>query len=213
MNIERSPIILREYGRNIQKMAHEVLKIEQREERSKNASKLVKLIKQLNPAFRDNSEFDHKVWDDLHIMLDGGLDIDAPYPAPEKDSLYRKPKPMEHGQGDLAYRHHGRKMLQLILKISEIEDQQQRMKGIQFAGKLMKTISYARGQSISNEEILRVMKTVSKGTINLEDGSVPVQNLFEVGEWKRERREKPAGRGPKPRNQNGEDPGRQLAYP
>ena len=41
----------------------------------------------LNPHLRDIPDFQHKLWDQLFIMSNFGLDVDSPYEKPEADLL------------------------------------------------------------------------------------------------------------------------------
>ena len=83
-NTVRKPIILKEYGRNIQKLVDHLMSIEDKEKRNKFAAILIELMKQVNPTMRDISEENQKLWDDLFIISDFKLDIDCPFPKPEK---------------------------------------------------------------------------------------------------------------------------------
>ena len=81
----KQTIILKEYGKNIQRLVTHVAAMEDRERRTQSAYTLVELIKQLNPQLK--LESDQKLWDDLYIMSDFTLEIDGPYPEPEKELL------------------------------------------------------------------------------------------------------------------------------
>src|SRR5690554_2476354 len=84
-------IVLKEYGRNIQKIVAYLLSIEDREKRSRFAYTLIELMKQINPGIRDVQENDQKIWDHLYIISDFKLDVDTEFPMPEKSILDKKP--------------------------------------------------------------------------------------------------------------------------
>ena len=63
-NTERNHLILREYGRNVQRMVVYLKTIEDQEKRNSYASTLVELMKSINPNVKDVPEYDQKVWDD-----------------------------------------------------------------------------------------------------------------------------------------------------
>nr|HAD52830.1 DUF4290 domain-containing protein [Algoriphagus sp.] len=79
---------MKEYGKNIQGLVDHVCGIEDREKRTASAYTIVEIIKQLNPSLKQ--ENDQKLWDDLYIMSDFRLDVDGPFPMPEKELLGKK---------------------------------------------------------------------------------------------------------------------------
>ena len=83
MNSARPEITLPEYGRNIQKMVQYALTLEDRDERARCCKAIISVMGQLFPYLRDMEDFNHKLWDHLHIMSDFRLDVDSPYPKPE----------------------------------------------------------------------------------------------------------------------------------
>ena len=95
-NTTRSDLILREYGRNFHKLVDYVGNIKSKEQRNKMSKTLVEMMKLTHPSFKDQSEVDAKMWDDLHIMSDFNLDMDSPYPQPKKKGEADKPKRLEY---------------------------------------------------------------------------------------------------------------------
>ena len=91
-NTQKEAVILKEYGRNIQKLVNFLNTIEDRDKRTQSAKTLIELMKQINPNVRDTPEESQKLWDDLYIMSDFSLEIDSPYPKPERSILLRKPE-------------------------------------------------------------------------------------------------------------------------
>ncbi len=83
-NTERERLIIPEYGRHIQKMIDYAVSIEDKEERNKVARAIIGVMGNLNPHLRDVPDFQHKLWDQLFIISDFRLDVDSPYPKPER---------------------------------------------------------------------------------------------------------------------------------
>ncbi|WP_332910782.1 DUF4290 domain-containing protein [Algoriphagus boritolerans] len=79
---------MKEYGKNIQRLVDHVTAIEDRDKRTQSAYTVVEIIKQLNPTWKQ--ENDQKLWDDIYIMSNFKLDVDAPFPIPEKELLGKK---------------------------------------------------------------------------------------------------------------------------
>ena len=84
-NSERIDLIIPEYGRHIQKMVNQAVECENKSERNNMAKAIIGVMGNLNPHLRDVADFQHKLWDQLFIMSEFKLDLDSPFPHPEKE--------------------------------------------------------------------------------------------------------------------------------
>ena len=66
---------------------------ENKEERNKQAQAIIGIMGNLNPHLRDVADFQHKLWDQLFIMSNFELDVDAPFPKPDSEVLSAPPSP------------------------------------------------------------------------------------------------------------------------
>ena len=114
-NTSLSKLIIPEYGRNVQKMVHSIIEIEDREKRNHQAKSIIEVMGNLNPHLRDVPDFKHKLWDHLFIMSDFQLDVDSPYDRPSKESFEKKPEMLKYSDNKIKFRHYG-KILPLIIK-------------------------------------------------------------------------------------------------
>ena len=114
-NTSLSKLIIPEYGRNVQKMVHSIIAIEDREKRNHQAKSIIEVMGNLNPHLRDVPDFKHKLWDHLFIMSDFNLDVDSPYDRPSKESFEEKPEMLKYSDNNIKFRHYG-KILPLIIK-------------------------------------------------------------------------------------------------
>ena len=178
-NTTRPNLILREYGRNIQKLVDYLKTVEDPETRSKHAKTLTDLMKQINPALKDNPEYNQKLWDDLFIISEFDLDVESPYPIPEKSVLDKKPQRLGYKQGEISFRHYGRNIELMIEKAIEMEDAEEKEAAIIYIGKLMKNF-YAsfNKDGIDEEVIIGHINQLSKGTLNIDAAKVKENNLF-----------------------------------
>ena len=87
-NTERVKLYIPEYGRNVQKMVDYLKTIEDREKRNEQAKAIIKVMEILNPSVHLQEDYEHKLWDHLFIISGFDLDVDAPYPMPEPESMY-----------------------------------------------------------------------------------------------------------------------------
>ena len=113
-NTIRSKMLMPEYGRNVQRMVEYLMTIEDRAKRLRNAEAIVELMGTLNPHLKQMEDYQHKLWDHLHQMTDFKLDVDAPYPAPTREQVFKKPEVIPYPQSSIKNRHFGKNMDALI---------------------------------------------------------------------------------------------------
>src|SRR4029078_8207493 len=89
-NTTRNHLIMREYGRHIQKMVEDLLRIDDKEKRQRNAMALIELMGFLNPHLKNVEDFRHKLWDHLFLISDFKLDVESHYPIPTRETLQAK---------------------------------------------------------------------------------------------------------------------------
>tara|TARA_A100001011_G_scaffold103603_1_gene109566 strand:+ start:1507 stop:2118 length:612 start_codon:yes stop_codon:yes gene_type:complete len=111
-----------EYGRHIHKMIQQVLAEEDKEERNKQVQAIIGIMGNLNPHLRDVADFQHKLWDQLFIMSDFKLDVDAPFPKPDAEVLAAPPTPLAYPQSFPKYRFYGNNIKGMIDVIVEWEE-------------------------------------------------------------------------------------------
>ena len=111
-----------EYGRHIHKMIQQVLAEEDKEERNKQAQAIIGIMGNLNPHLRDVADFQHKLWDQLFIMSNFELDVDAPFPKPDAEVLAAPPTPLAYPQSYPKYRFYGNNIKGMIDVIVEWEE-------------------------------------------------------------------------------------------
>ena len=185
-NTTKTPIILREYGRNIHNLVYHIKNTEDKEERNRYANTLTELMKQLNPNVRDNNETSQKVWDDLYIMAEYDLDVDAPVEWPEKDIKSQKPQRVEYNYNNIRFKHYGKNVELLIKKAIALEDLEEKEAAIIHIGRLMRTFFAAWNRDfIEDNIIIRNIEDLSKGKLTIALEKVQEGNLFEP--TKRER--------------------------
>lgn len=175
---DKQRLILKEYGKNIQRLVDHITAIEDREKRTQSAYTVIEIIKQLNPNMK--AETDQKLWDDVYIMSDFKLDIDAPFPMPEKELLGKRPQPIGYPKGEVKFKHYGRNIEKLIEKAIEIENDEEQEAAIIFIGQLMRSFhSTWNRENFDDGIILDDIKTLSKGRLHIDLEKVRENSLFE----------------------------------
>ena len=121
-NTERVQLFIPEYGRNVQKMVDYLKTIDDREKRNEQARAVIKVMEIINPQVHLQENYEHKLWDHLHIISGFTLDVDSPYPLPSPDSMNVRPKPVPIEKRPVKAIHYGRNIESMIDLVAEQED-------------------------------------------------------------------------------------------
>jgi len=127
-NTTRNYLSMREYGRHIQKMVEYLLTVEDRAERQRQAMIVIELMGFLNPHLKNVEDFRHMLWDHLFFISDFKLDVDSPYPIPQKETYKAKPDPMGYPKRHPRFSHLG-KNLELVIDKALSEDDAEKKAG------------------------------------------------------------------------------------
>ena len=179
-NTQREGIILKEYGRNVQKLVNYIRTIPEKEKRTKMATTLIELIKQLAPVVKEAHENPQRMWDDLYIIADFNLDIDNPFTTPDRTILFKKPRKLESPQSEVRFKHYGKNVERLIKEAIKKEDPAEREEATIYLGKLMKTFySNWNKETLDDSVIVKDLQIMSQGKLTLNLDKVREDNLFE----------------------------------
>lgn len=121
-NTDRNYLGMKEYGRHVQKMVEYLLTIEDRDKRQQQAQAVIELMGFLNPHLKNVEDFRHKLWDHLFFISDFRLDVDSPYPIPQKETYKQKPDPIPYPKRHPKYAHLGKNLEVVIDKALKEED-------------------------------------------------------------------------------------------
>jgi hypothetical protein len=170
-NTQRKRMALPEYGRNVQKMVDHVKSIEDRDERNRAAKTVIQIMGNLNPHLRDEGDFKHKLWDHLALIADFDLDIDSPYPIPERTKFVEKPNQIPYKQGDIRFLHYGRIIELMIDAAIEIKEGEEKEYLTTLIVNQMKKayVTWNRSQ-VADEVIIGDLKILSRGRLKITDG-------------------------------------------
>jgi hypothetical protein len=179
-NSQRNPLTLKEYGRNIQKLVNYIKSIDDRDKRTQYAYTLVDLMKQINPGSKDTQENYQKIWDDLFIIADFELDVDHPYPIPDKETLTRKPDRVRYQTGAVKFKNYGRNFQLLVEEADKMEDPEDQEKAVIYLGRLMKSLNTMwNKENIDDKTVIENLKSISRGRLDIDLDKVREHNLFD----------------------------------
>jgi|SRR5882757_1615783 len=126
-NTTRNHLIMREYGRHIQKMVEYLVTIEDKEKRQKNAYAMIELMGFLNPHLKNVEDFRHKLWDHLFLIADFDLDVESPYPIPTRETLKAKSARLRYPKRYPKFSHLGKNLELVINKALKEENPEKKL--------------------------------------------------------------------------------------
>lgn len=148
---------------------------------------MVDLMKLINPAAKETIETNQKIWDDMHIISDFKLDIDGPFPTPDRAILDKKPDRVPYSANDITFRHFGKNIELLVDKAITLENPEEKEAAVIHIGKLMKTFFYSYNQDTMEDDVVyKNIRKLSKDQLDIDMEKVKANNLFEP--QKREKR-------------------------
>lgn len=161
-------LVMPEYGRNIQQMVEHALTIEDREERARCVKTIINTMGNLFPYLRDVNDFKHKLWDHVAIMSQFRLDIDFPYETPVQENLYTRPETMKYRQTKIHYQHYGRTLEQMIDKVGDYPEGEERNELIRLiANQMKKCFLTWNKEVVDNLKIFDDLRELSNGKIDI----------------------------------------------
>ena len=165
-NTGRSHLVMKEYGRHIQKMVEHLLTIEDKEERQRNAYAVIELMGFLNPHLKNVEDFRHKLWDHLFLISDFALDVDSPYPIPTKETLKAKPEVLAYPKKYPKFNHLGKNIEVVIDKALKEENPDKRQGFANAIAYYMKlTYSNWHKELVHDDNIQTELSAITKGQL------------------------------------------------
>ncbi len=169
-NTARNKMTIPEYGRNIQKMVRYILEIEDRKERTEAAYRIVEIMANMHPQIREVSDYNHKLWDHLYFISDFGLDVDSPFPTPEKAAITRRPERLEYSEDRIRFKHYGKYLANMIKYAAELEEgPEKREITLMIANQMKRSYLNWNRDSVSDRMILNQLDELSGGKLKIEE--------------------------------------------
>ncbi|MGV3761032.1 DUF4290 domain-containing protein [Parapedobacter sp.] len=167
-NSTRPKLILAEYGRNVQNMVDYICTLPTKEERNRHAQVVIDMMGFLNPHLRDVADFKHKLWDHLHIISDFKIDVDSPYPTPDKASIHPKPELLNYPQHRIRYKHYGHTIETMIERARMMNDPEKKQSMTLSIANFMKMAYLTWNKdSVEDDAIIADLRELSDGELQL----------------------------------------------
>lgn len=176
-NGRRPQLVIPEYGRNIQRMVEYAMTLADREERNKCVKAIISVMGQLFPQLRDFEDYNHKLWDHLHIMSGFQLDVDSPYPKPDPSRLQTRPERLRYPQNSIHYGHYGYYIEKMIKKCADMADGEEKKAFSLAIANVMKYNAVNWNRNVVHDDvILKDLRELSEDRIKL-DQETHLQNV------------------------------------
>lgn len=167
-NTARELMQIPEYGRNIQKMIGYAKTIEDRDERNRAAKSIIKVMGQVNPYLKNNEDLTHKLWDHMFIISDFDFDVDSPFPKPCREDFEKGPDRIPYPTAERKYRHYGRIIIQMIQRVSELEEGEDKIKmGVAIANVMKRAYLNWNRDSVEDRVIIKDLLDISESKIRV----------------------------------------------
>jgi hypothetical protein len=165
-NTTRNQLVIREYGRHIQRMVEHLLTIEDPERRQRNAQVVIELMGVLNPHLKNVEDFRHKLWDHLFLISDFKLDVESPYPIPTREKLKAKPEPLSYPKRYPRLLHLG-KNLELVIDKALEEKNEEKRQGFANAIAYYMKLAYTNWHkdTVHDDNIQSELTSITKGQL------------------------------------------------
>jgi hypothetical protein len=174
-------LVLKEYGRNTQRLVDYILTIPDKAKRTELSKILIELMRQLSPAAKDGTDQTQRFWDHLYVMSDYKLDVDTEFSMPEKSVFEKHPVKVPYNMNQLRFKHYGKNIELLISKAMEKDTPEDIEESVIYLGRLMKRFYMAWNKEIVEDElILQQLTMLSKGKLTLSLERIRSENLFNV---------------------------------
>lgn len=197
-NTSRGLLQMREYGRHVQRMVDYLLTIEDPAARQRNSEAVIELMSLLNPHLKTVEDYRHKLWDHLFFMSDFKLDVNAPYPKPDKETYKSKPMPLAYPKRHPRYNHLG-KNIELVIDKALAEENPEKKSGFAHVIAHYMKLAYStwHKELVHDDNIRQELNSITKGQLEFtntpyvrhkvtgfmeeESYSVPKRNRFKRG--------------------------------
>ena len=180
-NTDLKPIVLPEFGRNVQQMVDYCLSIEDREERTRCAYGVVEIMANLFPELVKEKNDYSQIWDQANIISNFQLDIDFPCDVITKERMNPKPYKIPYTAGPMRYRHYGKSIERMIEVVADMEPGEEKDLLISMIAHHMKKLLLIHNkEGVDDAKILKDLREYSEGRIDLDPATYLLHEFKEA---------------------------------
>ena len=178
-NTSRNYLVIKEYGRNVQKMIEYAITIKDRQKRTETAKAIIRVMAEIHPDTKESSnqadphnqsmDYWRKLWDHLFIISNYRLEVDAPFPMPVREEKITKNTQHQYVKSKISFRTYGRNMEAIIKKVAQYPMPQREAMGKILANHLKKLYLLYNRNTVSDALIVNQLKELSEEKIVLSE--------------------------------------------
>ena len=165
--IEQEPLLMPEYGRNVQRMVEYALTLTDKAERTRCVQAIMHTMENLFPYLK-NEESRHKMYDHLAMMSGFRLDIDFPYNRPTPDELRYRPERLSYNTAQpVRYRHYGRIIQNMVREaMDETDEERRKQLVLRIANRMKQNYLVWNKDHVDEVRIKEDIQTLSDGRLS-----------------------------------------------
>ncbi|MBO7465150.1 MAG: DUF4290 domain-containing protein, partial [Bacteroidales bacterium] len=158
---------------NVQQMTEYLLSIRDRDLRNQQARAVIRAMASLSNGSRKTADFWQKLWDEIFVISDFQLDIDSPFPIPERKVIEAKPKPIPYPKNKIRFPPYGKNIEVIIRRLAEEPDTPERTECTERLAIQLKTLYLKYNRDSVNDELIKEhLRILSDGKLSLREDFV-----------------------------------------
>lgn len=175
------PVLLPEYGRNIQGLVDYCVGIPDREERTACAYAIAETMAGLFPEMVGENNDYSKIWDQINILSRFELDIDFPCEVITAEKMHPVPDKLPYTSSEMRFRHYGKNIEKMIAEVADLEEGEEKDLLISMIAHHMKKLMLQHNkEGVDDAKILRDLALYSGGRIKLDPSTYFLHEFKEI---------------------------------
>ena len=169
---DAKPLILPQYGRNVQNMVDRCVEIEDPATRQQCAETIIDTMRSFATTDKDREDFEQILWDHLYIMSRFRLEVDFPYPVTSREEYEEPvvPRLDDCTQEPPKYRHYGHTIERMVEIVKGFPEGEERDELARITAVEMKRQYCSWNKSsVADSKIFADLYEFSKGEVYLDE--------------------------------------------
>lgn len=169
---DAKPLILPQYGRNVQNMVDRCVEIEDPATRQQCAETIIDTMRSFATTDKDREDFEQILWDHLYIMSRFRLEVDFPCPVTSREEYEEPvvPRLDDCTQEPPKYRHYGHTIERMVEIVKGLPEGEERDELARITAVEMKRQYCSWNKSsVADSKIFADLYELSKGEVYLDE--------------------------------------------
>ena len=167
-NTQRPQLRINDYGRNICKLIEYAKTVEDRDRRNQMAAAIVDIMSRISTDVNEGDDYKRKYWVHLMILANWELDVDVPYEISRDETVEFAPHPLAYNQGNTRYRHYGSVMENMIKRVADYPEGEERDELVGLIAHAMKRDYLLWNRDTVEDDLISLqLNTISGGKLDV----------------------------------------------